>query len=280
MLDSCLGEVTDESIECPPGFQRRTFPLHQSDESEGIYLFDYLAQAGDDGGNSAENTKNINSSKDTTKTIVVDMRDEDLRRWGHIFGAKIPEDFHHESPLADRVRNFPRFDGIRKGMAMYIGLATTGFVYGGLHCLAWSAPFATRVETLLWRISSVAIMATFLLLLLFYCWELGPPFWQNFGSAMAPYNEFWEPLADWMEDMIDVLPYPWDDYVGNAVGVPLTIILIIAPKVLLDSVILSAAALYCLARVYLVVECFINLSHLPQSVYLVPTWSQYVPHIS
>ena len=37
---------------------------------------------------------------------------------------------------------------------------------------------------------------------------------------------------------------------------------------------------YVLARAYLVVECFINLSHLPAEVYDVPTWSTYFPHIS
>ena len=37
---------------------------------------------------------------------------------------------------------------------------------------------------------------------------------------------------------------------------------------------------YVLARAYLVVECFINLSHLPAGVYDVPGWSAYFPHIS
>lgn len=37
---------------------------------------------------------------------------------------------------------------------------------------------------------------------------------------------------------------------------------------------------YVLARGYLVVECFINLSHLPAEVYDVPIWSTYFPHIS
>ena len=37
---------------------------------------------------------------------------------------------------------------------------------------------------------------------------------------------------------------------------------------------------YVLARGYLVVECFINLSHLPAGVYDVPQWAAYFPHIS
>ena len=34
------------------------------------------------------------------------------------------------------------------------------------------------------------------------------------------------------------------------------------------------------ARAYLVVECFMNLSHLPAGVYDVPNWAAYFPHIS
>ena len=37
---------------------------------------------------------------------------------------------------------------------------------------------------------------------------------------------------------------------------------------------------YPLARAYLVVECFINLSHLLAGVYDVPSWAAYFPHIS
>ena len=40
------------------------------------------------------------------------------------------------------------------------------------------------------------------------------------------------------------------------------------------------ALAYILARAYLVVECFINLSHLPAGVYDVPRWASYFPHIS
>lgn len=35
---------------------------------------------------------------------------------------------------------------------------------------------------------------------------------------------------------------------------------------------------YPVARVYLIVECFINLAHLPPAVYHQPYWSQFIPH--
>lgn len=37
---------------------------------------------------------------------------------------------------------------------------------------------------------------------------------------------------------------------------------------------------YVLARMYLVVECFFNLGSLPSEVFILPTWSTYIPHIS
>jgi len=38
--------------------------------------------------------------------------------------------------------------------------------------------------------------------------------------------------------------------------------------------------IYSATRVYLVVECFISLSHLPLEVYKEPAWSRYIPHFS
>ena len=48
------------------------------------------------------------------------------------------------------------------------------------------------------------------------------------------------------------------------------------------SVVLFFALLvaFMLARAYLVVECFINLSQLPAGVYDMPNWSAYFPHIA
>ncbi|KAJ4371157.1 hypothetical protein N0V83_004373 [Neocucurbitaria cava] len=37
---------------------------------------------------------------------------------------------------------------------------------------------------------------------------------------------------------------------------------------------------YCACRVYLVVESFLNLTHLEESTFMVPRWSQYFPHIT
>ena len=45
-------------------------------------------------------------------------------------------------------------------------------------------------------------------------------------------------------------------------------------------IMVSILITYTLARAYLVVECFINLAHLPVEAYTNPEWSSYFPHIS
>ena len=40
------------------------------------------------------------------------------------------------------------------------------------------------------------------------------------------------------------------------------------------------AVLYVAARVYLVIECFLNLKYLPEAAYVLPKWSRYFPHIT
>jgi hypothetical protein len=38
--------------------------------------------------------------------------------------------------------------------------------------------------------------------------------------------------------------------------------------------------LYAFSRGYLVVACFINIFHLPESIFSTPNWNEYVPHIN
>ena len=65
-----------------------------------------------------------------------------------------------------------------------------------------------------------------------------------------------------------LLGFPGDDL--------LAVLIISMPCVLIGYLLTSA---YVLARLYLVVECFIQLSHLPTGVYDMPEWSSYFPHI-
>lgn len=261
----CLGEVTDDSEKPGPGFRRLALPLSESDESQGVFLGHLVGQIS----GQAENS----DIPSVGKTITVDLPEVDVQRWKLLSQTTPGADAAVRDALSDRIRNLPRLNGIRNGMPLYIGLAVTGFLYGGLHGLAWNAPFATRLEKLLWRISSVAILSTFVLVLLFYSWEVSSPIWQNFDESVEPFKNLLKPF----DRLIN--KDGWRKWTGRLLGYPLAIFLLIL-RMLYDISVIAAAALYCVARVYLVVECFLNLAHLPDSVYQVPIWSQYVPHIS
>lgn len=116
---------------------------------------------------------------------------------------------------------------------LIVSIIISAFLYGGLHLLAWNAPFRSRTEEWLWRSSGISIMAS--------------------GPYILP---------------LLFLP-PDDDSKLDDFGWNLFIILAF-----------FLGLVYVVARVYLVVECFINLAYLHDSVYEMPSWSQYFPHIS
>ena len=311
-LPNCLPEASDETEKCLSGVRRLHLPLYKATDFEGISFPDIVNYVGKD------------SETHTSGLFTVNIPEVDIRRWellskdgGRYWHGELEARLSNRSrldhSLSDRIRNFPRFGGIKQDMALYTGLAITGLIYGGLHCFAWNAPFATRAETVLWRVSSIVIMSTFILVLLLYCWEQSPPV--PFQDWVDTVEDFWKSLGDLLGLLaVFLLPKKWRDHFRsswksckrsfrsfwklseNISSLPwvkavlggvkevlywgLWVPLLTFPRVLFDLTVAASVLLYCLARVYLVVECFINLSHLPESVFQVPVWSQYVPHIS
>jgi hypothetical protein len=165
---------------------------------------------------------------------------------------------------------------------VYVGAVFAGFIYGGLHCLAWNAPFPSDVQATLWRISSVVVTSTGLLLAALI-----------FLLVVEPTR----PLAVWVMSIwrslrtSDGYPLEYRNRVGisldarkmvnnlvrGLVWTSIKTLQILVAMYLIGCYL--AIVLYVLARIYLVVECFINLAYLPQSAYKLPEWSQDVPHI-
>lgn len=141
-----------------------------------------------------------------------------------------------------RCKNWPELDDIIHELPIALGFSATALIYGGLHALAWSAHFESSIEQLLWRISACVVMGGIPVVFVL--------------TRLADRLMRWAPSRLWENVLFNVSDW-------CLVGV---------------SIIISLA--YLLARAYLVVECFINLSHLPAGVYDLPTWSAYFPHIS
>ncbi|KAF8331047.1 uncharacterized protein EI90DRAFT_2996157 [Cantharellus anzutake] len=84
------------------------------------------------------------------------------------FPICVTEEAHPDSPNPDAITDqaLPKMENTSnpasppadtiEPSSLWI-LVVTGIIFGGVHCLAWSFPFPTRAETLLWRISAIII---------------------------------------------------------------------------------------------------------------------------
>jgi hypothetical protein len=145
----------------------------------------------------------------------------------------------------------PRFSGLSidssfnaDAFKFLLGFTIAGCVYGGLHLSAWNAPFPTTTQSHLWHISGLILISS------------GPVMAIRLGvEYFVTERQRWT----------------CDD--------GLCCCLACFPIVLWFLSVIFGYGIYILARVYLVVESFIMLWHLPDGVYAVPRWTQYLPHI-
>jgi hypothetical protein len=126
------------------------------------------------------------------------------------------------------------------------GLTFAGTCYGGLHLAAWKTPFASRAEAILWRAASVSIMATGPLCVLVTCLRfICDKIDSCSRSSPRSVTDHSEVIVSWMEVIL----------------------------------LCSSTTWYITCRVFIIVESFIMLAHIPDRALQVPTWSAYVPHI-
>jgi hypothetical protein len=146
---------------------------------------------------------------------------------------------------------------------LFTGLLLAGSLYGGIHLFAWNGPFPSGIERLLWRISCLIITSPVALVLLailtgclmFLVWVIVEIF-----DACMPIKR----LLRWLYGPIGTL---LDTEIGEFFF-----------WLIFFSILGILALVYAAARTYLVVECFINIAHLPDAVFQEPNWSQYIPH--
>ena len=128
--------------------------------------------------------------------------------------------------------------------SILVGFSIAGIIYGSMHLIGWSAPFETHLEAILWRISCCILISS--------------------GFVL--------PILQFSSDCVDE-----ESWIGRIVGAGIGLLVYV---VLAMPTVLCWACLYVLGRVFLVVECFLELFHLPNSVFSSPYWSQYIPHLS
>lgn len=149
-------------------------------------------------------------------------------------------------PLTLRIQSFPSLLS-KRGLCS--GLILASFCYGGIHLTAWNAPFLTHVQMILWKVACLGTAA------------FGPV-----ACIFLPLLLAWDDFEKSGEKDKKLGHIAAETYVSTVFY--------------FGSFVLSLLILfYVFCRVFLVVECFIALSHLPDTVYEIPVWSRYFPHI-
>jgi hypothetical protein len=130
-----------------------------------------------------------------------------------------------------------------------IGLVALS-LYGAIHSLAWNGPFHSAAEAVLWKLSVATLTAVApAVIVLFFIVSIG----------------------DKIEDKWKTMPF--------RCGKCLTLLLRFSYFAGLAILAALYIGLYFLARVYLVVECFISLPYAPASAFVLPSWPAYFPHL-
>ena len=155
------------------------------------------------------------------------------------------------------------------GNSFITGLLVAGSFYGGVHLLAWNGPFPTTTERRLWQISCLIItspLAIFIPIVgLYYLSDFVKTLRLSERLMMMCRAVRLETPIQWFHAQ---LCKPIWRVLGPFFSSTIFYRIFIIPIVLV----------YSAARVYLIVECFINVAHLPDAVFKQPAWSQYIPH--
>ena len=161
-----------------------------------------------------------------------------------------------ESTIAANVSNFPGdlLDGPTTLTPWFFCFIHTGFllilvvlslVYGGIHLATLNFSFASKTEHLLWKIACIDIMATVPVGVL--CILVLASFDSDSDRRFLSYRTY---------EILETLS-----------------------TLLADIGCYALLVFYVLSRLYIVVEAFIGLRHVPIGVYAAVPWVQAIPHV-
>ncbi|TFK60565.1 hypothetical protein BDN72DRAFT_779268, partial [Pluteus cervinus] len=133
---------------------------------------------------------------------------------------------------------------ISEGKDLLVGLLSCfiGMIFGAIHVLSWHSAFPTRIQLLLWRISSIVLVAE--------------PFCLAFESVLG-YSTGGEPSFD-----------TWREAVVSTLGIFFAL-----PSMILGPL------FYILARMCLLVLAFLTLHNPPSTALQTISWTTYIPHL-
>lgn len=195
--------------------------------------------------------------------------------------------------LRRRTRNWPRFE--TSDPLRLFSFFSLSALYGGLHCLAWNAHFPSPAERVMWRASSIVLLtAAFPALASVFLYTSGPYLKDELDADRSEKELPALPLLERPRWYIIAVTGSIKSaarafrhrelrsrlvYISKAYFSPRGILYKLINALLVATITLSMALILA-ARTYLIVECFIQLAHLPPGpIFTVPNWAAYFPHL-
>lgn len=173
--------------------------------------------------------------------------------------------------VTDRIGDFLASDGTviqsESNHLINLVIVATGptCLCGVTHIIAWNAPFSSMAESIMWRLSGVTLFIPFVIVALQCLHYIVKRISLSIHSQILSIDPIPNSPARWLskywERLLDSKGFEWT-----------TMILFYILGIL-------ALCIYILARVFLIVECFVSLTYVPYTVFTVPNWSSYFPHI-
>ena len=170
-----------------------------------------------------------------------------------------------------------------------LGFSIVAAAYGGLHALAWNAPFPSHREMVLWRVSALLIASPaascVLLMLLYYAFVLAGLTFRScclscvVRLAPAPKPKHNRAPHSGPPVVIKEKPLPTGDTAGTLLQFTISILRLLG-GVIEGFALAAIMCLYIPARAYLVYESFRTVFYLPPGAYITTSWPQYLPHIT
>lgn len=154
-----------------------------------------------------------------------------------------------------------------------------GFVdmcYAAIYLAGWNFKFATKIERLLWRVSTTTILGIVVAYMIveLYAFHLVPSLPDSIRSAFKLRSSPTQlsasqrqdasrvrRVADWLRN--STLNKDPQLYIPLKASIPITV----------------AGIVYFIARAYILLECFVALRSLPSSAYESVNWSMFIPHV-
>ena len=241
--------------------------------------------------------------------INLSLSEKDYKRWKLAGAAFVKEMKIQEAPdpgngryrqfeinrfkrvLAWRCRNVRWGSSGNSLVTLALTLSLLGSLYGGIHLALWNYDFPTSLESFLWRFSAATLGSASVLFLLVALSVTTYDGYEKYSERREEREEREERAeeshgnnafqrappssssTDWL----------WKIFLGFCSGVRYICEYWYGRFVLalmFLSVVVAAVLLYIFARIFVVVESFISLRHVPIGVYEGGLgWSKYIPHL-